>query len=133
MSQAPVVLACCADLGRYVEDSLETVREMAAKRALSSQMTASMLSRMQALQAKPREILAASAAFNIGIAGEHIALMAVAMGLGTCWVKAFDEAQVRAILGLEESCYVVALMPVGYPDEVPSPRRRKSLDEIVLR
>ena len=130
--EAPVVLACCVDLGRYIEDSLETVREMVTSRALSSPMAASMLSRMEALRTRSREELAASAALNIGIAGEHIALTAVELGLGTCWVKAFDESKVRGILGLDEDRYVVALMPVGYPAESPSPRRRKSLDEIVL-
>lgn len=130
--EAPVVLACCADLGCYVDDSLATVREMTESRALSSQMTASMLTRMEALRGKPREELAASAAFNIGIAGEHIALVAVELGLGTCWVKAFDEAKVRGILGLAERYCVVALMPVGYPDESPHPRRRKSMAEILL-
>jgi nitroreductase len=130
--QAPVVLACCVDLGSYVDDSLRTVDELAARGDLEPRMAAAMVSHMESLRAKRRDELVSGAAFNIGIAGEHIALRAVELGLGSCWVKAFDEAAVRGILGLGEGYFVSALIPLGYPDESPPPRRHKGLEEIVL-
>ena len=132
VGSAPVVLACCVSLESYVDDSLRTVREMSEARGLTPRMTESMVARMEALRSKPRESLAAGAAFNIGIAGEHVALRAVELGLGGCWVKAFDEAAARAALGLGEEYFVAALMPLGYPDESPPQRRRRSLEEILL-
>jgi nitroreductase len=130
--EAPAVLVCCVELGGYIDGSLETIREMAERRQLSAEMTESMISRMETLRSRPRDELAASAAFNVAIAGEHVALRAVELGLGSCWVRAFDESRVRRTLGLGENHYVVALMPLGYPDEDPAPRRRRRLEDILL-
>jgi nitroreductase len=55
------------------------------------------------------------------------------MGLGTCWVGMFDEANVKARLGLADGLRVVNLLAVGHPDEpTVYPRKRKTLAEIVL-
>lgn len=69
---------------------------------------------------------------DVAIAMDHITLGAVAEGLGTCWIGAFNEDQVRAILGIPSHIRVVQLMPVGYPvDPEPVTKRRLALDEIV--
>lgn len=69
---------------------------------------------------------------DIAIAVDHLTLAAAAEGLGTCWIGAFRQAQVREILGVPETCKVAILMPMGYPaDEPPSERSRKSLDELI--
>ena len=50
--------------------------------------------------------------------GEHsysISLGAASLELGTCWIGAFYQDQVKEILGIPENVRVVALMPVGYP------------------
>jgi len=70
---------------------------------------------------------------DIGIAMEHLVLAAADQGLGTCWIGWFDEAQAKRALGVPASLRVVALTPVGYPDEQPEPRARKTLGEIVRR
>ena len=44
----------------------------------------------------------------------HILLAATALGLGTCWVGAFDEEQARAVLHLPPELRPVAIVPVGY-------------------
>jgi len=132
IAKAPLVVAYCVDLGGYIEGSLTTVRELASNGELSEAMSSAMLSRMESRKAGPKDLLAASAAFNIGIAGEHLALMAVSLGLGTCWVRAIDEELLHSVLGLDEGIVVTALMPVGYPDEAPLARRRKPTDEILL-
>ncbi len=54
------------------------------------------------------------------------------MGLGSCWVRLFDEKKVKEALDLPEHLFVVALLPLGVPDEEPEPRPRLSLSEIML-
>ena len=61
-------------------------------------------------------------------------ICAVAEGLGTCWIGAFDEAQVKEILGIPPDVRVVELMPVGYPkNPAPVSKTRLPLDKIVKR
>ena len=68
---------------------------------------------------------------DLAIAMEHLALAAVAEGLGTCWIGAFYQGQVRKVLGIPESAKVVAVMALGYPADSPRPKSRKSVGEIV--
>ena len=56
---------------------------------------------------------------DLAIAMEHLALAATAEGLGTCWIGAFDQDQVREVLGIPESAKVVELMTLGYPAGSP--------------
>ncbi|HER43506.1 MAG TPA: nitroreductase [Candidatus Eisenbacteria bacterium] len=69
---------------------------------------------------------------DIGIALEHLMLAAAAEGLGTCWIGAFIEAEVKEILGIPDGVKIVALTPVGYPAAEKTRRPRKNLDEIVM-
>ena len=69
---------------------------------------------------------------DMGISMEHLILAAAEKGLGTCWIGGqFDEKVVREALGVPESHRVVALTPLGYPDESPAAKERKSLAEMV--
>jgi nitroreductase len=65
------------------------------------------------------------------IAMDHITLRAREMGLGTCWIGAFDEAGIREFLGIPSHKTAVIGMTVGYPGEEPQPRTRRELDELV--
>jgi nitroreductase len=68
---------------------------------------------------------------DMGIAGEHIALMAAALGLGTCWIGWFNQKAVKKILGVPRAVEVVFLMTLGYPAEASQREKaRKSRDEI---
>jgi len=67
------------------------------------------------------------------IAIEHMILAATALGYGTCWIGAFNEDEVRKILKIPEYLTVIALLPVGIPDESPSPRPRKPFKEIFFK
>lgn len=64
------------------------------------------------------------------ISVEHMILAATALGYGTCWIGAFDENRVKEILNIPENLIVVALFPIGVPDEEPSIRPRKPFKEI---
>jgi nitroreductase len=66
------------------------------------------------------------------IAMDHLVLAATALGLGTCWVAAFDPAAAREVLRLEEGWEPIAFTPLGYPGEAPAPRPRKALGELVV-
>lgn len=52
---------------------------------------------------------------DTAIALEHTALAATALGLGTCWIGAFNQEDIREILRIPERFEVVALMALGYP------------------
>ncbi len=72
-----------------------------------------------------------AAEVDVTIALEHIILAATAEGLGTCWIGAFKEEEVKKVLGIPEGVKPVALTPIGYPAQEPAPRPRKPLSEIV--
>ena len=52
---------------------------------------------------------------DVAIALDHISLAAVELGLGTCWIGAFNEKKVKEILAIPDEIRVVELMPLGYP------------------
>jgi nitroreductase len=69
---------------------------------------------------------------DVAIAMDHMSLAAVELGLGTCWIGAFDEGKVKEILGIPPAVRVVELMPLGYPaDPSPKAKSRKPLSELV--
>jgi nitroreductase len=72
-----------------------------------------------------------SYSIDLAIALDHMSLEAASLGLGTCWIGAFYQDQVKEILGVPEDVRIVALMPVGYPKELGSKTGRKPLSEIV--
>ncbi len=57
-------------------------------------------------------------------------LAATALGLGTVWVGAFDDAAVERILGCHD-LLPVAMLPVGYPAEEPESSPRRALADLV--
>jgi len=67
------------------------------------------------------------------IALEHMVLSATALGLGTCWIGAFDEDEVKRLLKIPETMTVIALLPIGTADEKPKPRPRKDFHEIFFK
>jgi len=62
---------------------------------------------------------------------QDILLAAHSLGLGTCWVGAFKEEEAREVLKIPQGIRPVAIIPVGYPAESPSPPSRRSLSQIV--
>jgi nitroreductase len=62
---------------------------------------------------------------------QNILLTACSLGLGTCWIGAFKEADVKKAINAPAEMRPVALIPVGYPNESPKARPRRPLDEIV--
>jgi nitroreductase len=69
---------------------------------------------------------------DVAIALDHITLAAVQLGLGTCWIGAFDEDRVREIIGIPKEIRVVELMPIGYPSNpLAIEKKRLALNTVV--
>jgi len=63
----------------------------------------------------------------------YIMLAAHALGLGTVWLQTLRNVDdIRKLVNLPEDYVPVALLAVGYPDEKPEPKPRKSLSEITF-
>lgn len=67
---------------------------------------------------------------DCGIAMEHFMLAATNEGLSSCWVGLFDEDRLKAILHIPEAMRVVGITPLGYGNEVPEDREKKSIKDI---
>ena len=70
-------------------------------------------------------------AVDAAIAVDHMTLAAVDLGLGSCWIAAFDPNRVREVLGLPEGVEPLVLLPLGYPNEDGREKTRKNPKEIV--
>jgi nitroreductase len=65
------------------------------------------------------------------IAFDHLILQAADLGLGTCWIAAFDPAVARELLNLPQGWEPICFTPLGYPADEPRPKVRKNLNELV--
>lgn len=63
----------------------------------------------------------------------YLLLAAHAKGLGTCWIGWFSEERVKKAVHLPKEAKVVALITLGYPEEVPEPKKRNSIHHMVYR
>jgi nitroreductase len=68
---------------------------------------------------------------DVAIAMDHLILTAAGLGLGTCWIAAFDPVAAREVLGLPDEVEPIVLTPLGYGDDQPGLKKRKSLSQIV--
>ncbi len=69
---------------------------------------------------------------DAAIVMDHMVLAATALGLGTCWVGAFDLEAARNVLGLDNSMEPVAFTPLGYAKGFAPNKSRKSLEDLVI-
>jgi len=67
------------------------------------------------------------------IAMDHLILAAASLGLGTCWVAAFDEAAAKEVLQLPAEWDPVAFTPLGYPADNWQPKKRRPLTDLIIR
>jgi len=68
---------------------------------------------------------------DVTIAMDHLILAATNLGIGTCWIGAFNPDSAREILGLPDDVEPIAFTPLGYTADGPGHKSRKSLNEIV--
>jgi nitroreductase len=68
---------------------------------------------------------------DTAIAIEHIVLEAESLGLSTCWIAWFVQEEIRPVLNVPEDKYIVGVLTLGYADETPKARPRKTLEDMV--
>ena len=107
MTQAPLFISCVADIRVRIPEGELFVDEM------SSQFEVKQCIR------------------DVSIQAEHIVLQAEELGLSTCWIGWYNQAEIRETLGLPADKYIICVLVVGYADEKPAPRIRKAIEEIV--
>jgi nitroreductase len=130
VEEAPAVIACCVDFNAFGERGKE-----ALKLVMSGAVRPTMGQIMQAARRgkgkdTDTERVVVNGVVNVSIATEHIALAATELGLGTCWIRAFDAVRVQELLALPDGVSILCLMTVGYPAQDPKPRPRAPLEEI---
>jgi nitroreductase len=115
IAEAPLVLLCMADTS-LDEPFARRWEEMARSPNPSFDFT-----KLRSGRDRPFELRLGRewALINAAIAGQHMMLQAVEMGLGTCWVHHFEHDEVRSHFNLPPHLEFLALMAVGYPAEVP--------------
>jgi len=131
VEDASIVIVCCGDLlswKKVKETSREILKDKQiqlnkkTKDALEIRTNKAAIAEMG--ERMPTTML------NVAIAIEHIVLEAVELGLGSCWVRLFDEKKIKQTLNLPDHLCVVAILPIGLPDEDPPPRPRMSVSAI---
>jgi nitroreductase len=68
---------------------------------------------------------------DVAIAMDHLILAATDVGLGTCWIAAFNPEAAREVLALPDGVEPIVFTPLGYPDDEPRPKERKPLEGLV--
>ena len=97
LSEAPIVIACCAETDNY-------------------EMTCGQK----------------SYPIDLSIIIDHITLLAVEEGLGTCWIGAFHENEAKKILDIPDNVRIVELLTLGYPsDDSIKKKNRLSFNEVI--
>jgi nitroreductase len=62
---------------------------------------------------------------------QNIILTVYSLGLGSCWIGAFKEDEVRQGIKAPKGMRPVALVPVGYPNEAAADGSRRLVSEIM--
>lgn len=101
---APVLIVCCADPRVYQKKHVDGWDDANVLRAVR----------------------------DLSIAAEHMVLRAEELGLGTCYIGWIKKDEIKNTLDFPDHYQVPYLITVGYADEKPKPRLRKTYDEIVL-
>lgn len=69
--------------------------------------------------------------YDAGVASQTFCLSAYDKGIGSVILGIFDSKKVAEILEVPEDRDVIALIPIGYPDEAPVAPKRKSVEDLL--
>ncbi len=131
--KAPVLIICCGDMHVFqsCRKRLNELHEVGAYQGTSFEnFTAEdFYGRVDTGETGTRAYLA----LNVALAIEHLNLKAFDLGLGACWLGAFENEQVRKIAQIDRRYDIVAVLAIGYADQAPAPRPRLSAQELVLK
>jgi nitroreductase len=136
VAHAPVVIACCID-SKAMGNTMVRYKELMEAQAFVGTPLADDHTLMEAAAKRRSSMdqatIKAYLTLNAAIAIEHIVLRAADLGLGSCWIMMFDSAKTKSMLQLDDRYDVVALLPIGYPDQSPASRPRLPLEELVIK
>jgi nitroreductase len=136
VAHAPVIIACCIDK-EAMGNTQVRYRELMEAQAFVGTPLADDPTLMEAAAKRRSSMdqatIKAYLTLNAAIAIEHIVLRAVDLGLGSCWIMMFDSAKTKSMLELGDRYEVIALLPIGYPDQSPAARPRLPLEELILK
>ena len=65
------------------------------------------------------------------VAAMCLLLKAYDLGLGACWIGAFDEEIIRETLDLGTSIVPIAMISIGWPAEQPTSPPKRQIEEVV--
>lgn len=132
VANAPLTIVCCTDLeaNRAYRERYKELLQARAFEGVAMKMPET--SESGSTTMNPDQ-LKGYLNLNTALAVEHMILRATDLGLGSCWVMMFDRRKLRDWLQLEPNLVPVCLLPLGFADQHPNPRPRKSLNEIILR
>ena len=68
---------------------------------------------------------------DAAIVMDYMILQATDLGLGTCWIGAFDARAARMLLGLPDGVKPLLFTPLGYPTDKALDKERKHLGDLV--
>ncbi len=132
IAKAPVVIVCCADIRGYLDGSVSGAQDLGKIKAIEDRIVKILVDRVGKMESYSLDQIGPQIALNVAIAVEHMILRALDFGLGSCWVRLLDGEIIKDIFGWADNIYVVALLPIGFPDESPEPRKRLSLKALLI-
>jgi nitroreductase len=68
---------------------------------------------------------------DVAIVMDHLILAATDLGLGTCWVAAFDAHAARQALGIPTVVEPLVMTPLGYPADGPGEKTRRPKADLI--
>lgn len=68
---------------------------------------------------------------DLAIALDHMTLVAVEEGLGTCWIGGFSQEIAKKVLNVPDGCTIAALLTLGFPKTIPDSKPRKTFEGTV--
>jgi len=69
---------------------------------------------------------------DVSIATQNLVLRATELGIGCCYIGLFDKDKIKEILGIDKNLIIPYVIVLGYADEKPDTKPRKSKEEILL-
>ena len=69
--------------------------------------------------------------FDAGVASQTFCLSAHEKGIGSVIMGLFDQDTVSSLLSIPEDRELIALIPIGYPDEAPAAPKRKPVSDLL--
>jgi len=68
---------------------------------------------------------------DAAIAIDHLTLQAADLGLGTCWIAAFNPSEAIDYLKIPKGVEPIAFTPLGYPLDEPKEKIRRPLSDLI--